>query len=48
MYFVKIRDSIVAFGLTSELEAYAVVEQWVQCFPDLIDVISICKVISCE
>ena len=46
MYFVKIRDSIVAYGLTSELEALAVAEQWLNCFPELYGVISICKVMS--
>lgn len=47
MYFVKICDSIVAYGLTSEIEACAVAEQWLNCFPDLLGVISICKVTSC-
>lgn len=48
MYFVKVNDSIVAYGLTSELEAYSVAQQWAECFPDLFDVISIVKVASLD
>lgn len=45
MYIVKVNDSIVAYGLSSELEAYSVAQQWAECFPDLFEVISIVKVV---
>ena len=46
MYIVKVNESIVAYGLSSELEAYSVAEQWAECFPHLSEVISIVKVVS--
>lgn len=46
MYLVKINDSIVAAGLTSELEAHSIAQQWAECFPDFFDVISIVRVVS--
>lgn len=46
MFLVKVNDSIVAYGLTSELEAYSVAQQWAECFPDLYEFISIVKVVS--
>lgn len=48
MYIVKVNDSIVAYGLSSELEAYSVAQQWAECFPDLFDVISIVKVVPLD
>lgn len=44
MYLVKVNESIVAYGLSSELDAIDVVNQWCECFPDLFEVISIVKV----